>query len=388
MTIKHIGLLNIQRCDSHGAVLLAYAMEHFLLEEGYAVNTIDYKYAGRIVENNVLKKLINKLLIKWKKQLHMSYANKTVCGESVKSEYDIQHSHFEEFRKNLLTLTKEVTNVNDQMVNSFDAIVVGSDVVWKPEIARCIDRELYFLRSPKKEIRKVAYAASIGTNDAEFLEKYEECYENAFDRLDFISVREKSSVSFIKKFTDKQVDVVIDPVFLLDKSEYMKIEKKTDYKVKGSYVYVYILGTNEKAIKLANDFAAKNGLSIVLDINESFELSNLITVPCQSAISAGPQEFLYNLRNASYVMTDSFHATAFSIIYNKPFWVFKRGKISVRMSDLINTFSLGGRMASDTLDDSNIDWVCVNQEILKIRKAGAKWLLNALDNHKERETYE
>ena len=126
MTIKHIGLLNIQRCDSHGAVLLAYAMEHFLLEEGYAVNTIDYKYAGRIVENNVLKKLINKLLIKWKKQLHMSYANKTVCGESVKSEYDIQHSHFEEFRKNLLTLTKEVTNVNDQMVNSFDAIVVGS----------------------------------------------------------------------------------------------------------------------------------------------------------------------------------------------------------------------------------------------------------------------
>lgn len=108
MTIKHIGLLNIQRCDSHGAVLLVYAMEHFLLEEGYAVNTIDYKYAGRIVDNNVLKKLINKLLIKWKKQLHMSYANKTVCGESVKSEYDIQHSHFEEFRKNLLTLTKEV----------------------------------------------------------------------------------------------------------------------------------------------------------------------------------------------------------------------------------------------------------------------------------------
>ena len=122
MTIKHIGLLNIQRCDSHGAVLLAYAMEHFLLEEGYAVNTIDYKYAGRIVENNVLKKLINKLLIKWKKQLHMSYANKTVCGESVKSEYDIQHSHFEEFRKNLLTLTKEVTNVNDQIVNSLSLI--------------------------------------------------------------------------------------------------------------------------------------------------------------------------------------------------------------------------------------------------------------------------
>lgn len=62
MTTKHIGLLNIQRCDSHGAVLLANAMEHFLLEEGCAVNTIDYKYAGRIVENNVLKILLNKIV--------------------------------------------------------------------------------------------------------------------------------------------------------------------------------------------------------------------------------------------------------------------------------------------------------------------------------------
>lgn len=383
MEKEKIGLLNIQHCDSHGAVLLAYALETVLKRWGYTVSTIDYKYAGRIVERNVVKKLVRKFLIKWKKQFHLAYVGETVCGQSVKKEYDSQHENFESFRTAFLHLTREIADVNDEILNSYDVIIVGSDVVWKPEIARCIDREIYFLRSPEERIKKIAYAASIGTSDERVLNEHEKYYAGAFDALDFISVREKSSIPFIKKFASKPVDEVIDPVFLLETNDYTEIEKEPAWGEFKDYIYLYLIGENENAIKLANEFASRRGSKILLDLNCSFELSELITVPCMSAISAGPQEFLYNIRNASYVITDSFHTTAFSILYNKPFWVFNRGNISVRMSDLISTFGLNNRMSVDSLTEDKIEWDTVNQMVDEKRRDGMNWLYSALKDGKE-----
>ncbi len=380
-----VGLLNIQRCDSHGAVLLAYAMETVLRKYGYEVETINYKYAGQLIEKNFIKKIYHKILLKWKKQFRLVYVGKKIGTKSVKKEYDIQHMNFKRFRSTYLHLTSEIISVTDPIINSYDTIIVGSDVVWKPEIVRCIDREIYFLLSPKKEIKKIAYAASIGTDDIDYLQKYSEYYKGAFDELDFISVRELSSISFIEKYTTKKVNHVIDPVFLLHPKEYIPLEHSELKEISERYIYVYALSDNSQMIRLADDFAKRNGLFIIVDMNGGFENIKIFTQPFESVISAGPAEFLYNIRHASYVFTDSFHATAFSLLFNIPFWVFKRGNISVRMTDLLEMFFLDNRFVTNIIDNGDINWDQVNKIIEKKREEGLTFLYSALVKKKKTE---
>lgn len=379
MDKNKIALLNIQKCDSHGAVLLAYALEQILFEQGYDAYNLNYKYAGRIVEKNFHKRFIQKLKIKLTKTFHLAYANNVILGNSVKKEYDLQSKNFDEFRKRYLHLTKEIKDVNDPILKNFNTFIVGSDVVWKPEIARCIDREMYFLKSAPKTARKIAYAGSIGTDDLDFLNQYDSFYRGAFDDLDFISIREQSMIPFVQKYTEKKVVSTIDPVFLLSPEDYMKIEKNSLNSTSGKkYVYVYLIGENRTALEKANELAKNNGLAVLLDLNSKFEYANIITQPAESAISAGPAEFLYNVRNAEYVITDSFHATAFSILFNTPFAVFKRGKISVRMDDLIKRFNIEDRMYTNQLNLQQIDWNRINNQIICERNYGIQYLQEAI----------
>lgn len=402
MRNKSVALLNIQRCDSHGAVLLAYALEKVLTLEGYDVKNLNYKYAGRVVEKNIIKRIIKKLRIKIRKQFHLSYIGQTIKGLPIKSEFDVQSENFRKFRQNNLHLTREITDVHDEILKDFDIFVVGSDVVWKPEIVACEDRELYFLHSVPQDALKISYAGSIGTDDEEVLAAHDSGFHHAFDSLDFVSVREQSMISFIQRYTDKPVKSVIDPVFLLTTEDYLKIEKKPVKILKSAYLYVYSLGGGQRALQEANRFATENQLSVLLDLNDGFSDADLITVAWESAISAGPSEFLYNMRHADYVITDSFHATAFAILFNKPFWVFRRERIgnqqktsgtaclingtsqsanrmgnSIRMADLLDRFSLSDRMYNGSLSGKEIDWNSVNKKIHSEREAGLKYLLGA-----------
>jgi hypothetical protein len=309
---------------------------------------------------------------------------KKINNKSVKQELDIQTKRFSEFRGGNLHLTKEITDVYDAILNEFNAFIVGSDVVWKPEIVGCIDREIYFLRSVPASAIKMAYAASIGTDDKAILEKYDSAYREAFDSLDYISVREQSMVNFVRQYTDQSVVSVIDPIFLLTPEDYQPIENNTQTLVNGKeYVYVYLLSRNETALAEANTLAQKKGLHILLDISEGFEDAKRLTVPFESAISAGPAEFLYNIRHASYVITDSFHATAFSILYNITFWVFRRGKISVRMTDLTERFSVCSRMYEGNITTDPIDWKAINEKIAEERSRGITYLMTGLKGKRD-----
>lgn len=378
-----IALLNIQRCNSHGAVLLAYALEKVLISNGFEVQNIDYKYAGRFIDKNLIEKYFKIIKLKIKNKLHLTYLGKSICDTSLKKEYDMQAKNFSSFRKKFLHLTREVVNVDDKILNNFDIFIVGSDVVWKPEIARCIDREIYFLKTVPKKAKKIAYAASIGTNDKEILDKHEKFYRNAFDDLDYISIREQSMINFVKKYTNKSVKSVIDPVFLLDVKDYIKIEKKPKKVIENKeYIYVYLLSKNERAIRFANKLAKKENISILIDLNDAFKDSDMISVNKVSAINAGPSEFLYNIRHAKYVITDSFHTTAFSILFNRKFWVFPRGKISIRMEDLLDRFNLNFKMVKENISKDVVNWNIINEKIKKERNEGLKYLLGAIKDEK------
>ena len=377
--MKNIGLLNIQRCDSHGAVLLAYAMEKVISSLGYNVNTIDYKYAGRIIEKNKLKKICAVLLLKVKKQLRLSTISAIVCGKNVKKEFDYQRRSFNLFREKYLHLTREITEADDSIFQEYHGYIVGSDVVWKPEIVRCEDRHAYFLMSVPDNKTKISYAGSIGTDREDVLLKYKELYKESFNCLDYISIREQSMISYIQSITSKEVVSTIDPVFLLNQKDYSAIESCNIDKT--NYIYLYLLSGNEEAIRIANQYAEKHNTSIIVDLNEKYHMSKLIKVDSECVISAGPAEFIYNIRHAKYVFTDSFHATAFSLLFNIPLCVFDRGEISVRMRDLLARFKLEKCLYSNgNTGQVEIEWTHVNDIISKEKADGLEYLKGALSD--------
>ena len=144
------------------------------------------------------------------------------------------------------------------------------------------------------------------------------------------------------------------------------------------YIYVYILGNNPIAIKEANQLALKENCSILIDLNENFDNASLLTTNVQSAVSEGPLEFLYNIRHAKYVITDSFHATCFSLINNVPFTVFDRGEVSVRMRDLLKRFNIYDRhYEGNNLRFDLLPWERINKQIEEERKRGIGFLEEA-----------
>ena len=204
----------------------------------------------------------------------------------------------------------------------FDFFVVGSDQVWNYSFAT--DRfDDYFLKftSPKK---RIAFSASIG------VEKLDSKWENVFcenlKKFNRISVREESARNIIEKLVFKEVQVFIDPVMLLSVDEWNKVSIKPKVRMDCPYILTYFLG--DQAIKGSKIeiWAKENNYSIynLLDKNSIL-------------YATGPGEFLSLIANANLVCTDSFHCTAFSIIYSIPFITFDRKGMMCDMSSRLKT---------------------------------------------------
>jgi hypothetical protein len=185
--------------------------------------------------------------------------------------------------------------------------------------------------------KRYSYAASFGVDDIpeEFLEKY----KLWLSQMRTISVREESGRNLIKALTGKEAFVHIDPVMLLTSGDYQKIEEEPQQKIPERYLLVYFLGDVPERYKL---FIAQMAEKLCLKI---LELSELPDTPLYNI---GPQHFLYSLRHADYICTDSFHGTALSVIFEKQFTVFYRQDkdvpMNARIDSLLHKMDLSDRL--------------------------------------------
>ena len=211
----------------------------------------------------------------------------------------------------------------------YDAFITGSDQVWHPHNF-C---PAYLLTFAKGDKKKISYAASIAKSD---LSKEEiDCIVSSISDYTAVSVREEDSAALLRKHCPKEISCVVDPVFLLSDRQWDSISRP--YSVDKPYVLTYFLGENSKSRALARDFAKKNGFKLV-----SFPYLNGAYRKCdwnfgdEQLFNVGPAELLTLIKNAACVFPDSFHATAFSIIYGNSFFVFPREqKDKIDMSNRI-----------------------------------------------------
>ena len=324
---------------NYGGHLQAYALCRTLNSMGADAKQIQYVWCHDVnltIEKRATIKKIGcvDILRKFKNAIYYAKA------KEFPSVYEARKRAFSHFRNELIAHTDRVydkTNIKDAY-SCFDVLVTGSDQVWnlqwyEPE---------FFLDSVPENKTKVAYAASISMNG--FNEAQEEIFTEKLKSFNAISVREKDFCILLKDITTQEIFHCIDPVFLLDSTQWEEIaaEKVLDKK----YIFCYLLGTSKENRKIIKKYAKQNKLKIV-----SFPYlggySNADAFFGDIRINnASPEQFLSLIKNAECVFTDSFHATAFSLIFKKQFFVLDRdghSGMGMRIKDLCRLFDIESR---------------------------------------------
>lgn len=251
-----------------------------------------------------------------------------------------------------------------------DVFIAGSDQIWNPGWIN----PFFFLDFVKNKTKRISYAASMGT--LEIPDNKQEEFLQLVKNFDSISVREKDMVYVISEYTDKNISVNIDPTFLLSAEEWREYQK--EYPIKKPYILVFPLYWDVKLNKKLKELSKKTGLKVVaicMGLSKIFAHKKLYDVD--------PGEFLWLIDNAEYVVTSSFHGTAFSTIFNKQFAAVVNPNAPSRIGCLAEALNIP-LVSIDNLCDNKfrIKYEDINQNILKERENSINYLTRELNVEK------
>lgn len=307
--MKKVGIITFHKSLNYGSALQAWALSRFLMKRNHNVRIVDFTPAN-------YSKLYDLFFIP------------TTIGLLA---YDLLHliwlpfllkrkKHFANFQRNNLPLSStkyDYTKGISKFAEEEDIMICGSDQIWNPT---AVDFDMSFLLEGIHNVKKISYAPSLGQSDF--------CNEKNIDKIinclldyDYISVREDTGAQKLKKLIGekKNISVVLDPTLLLDKDMYEEITSKRFYHQ--PYIFFYSIEFNEAAMKAAIKISHTLNLpvfTLMSSIGSPRYLKYQHTIKLSEG-DAGPSGFLDLVKNAEYIVTDSFHGVAFSIIFEKNF---------------------------------------------------------------------
>lgn len=350
-----VGILTFPNSPSFGASLQMYALYNALKAMEMDVEIINYKNIymrqGKHIkesETNIIKKVLSYLL----------------CYPST--------YRFRKFEKQLLLYPRKTMNEKDnlQKISSrYDCLICGSDQVWNPFVT---DKDLnYFFAFAESGCKKISYAASFGVNEIE--KNYAQKIKAQLSTFDGISIREEQGQKIIEDMLGIKCDIVLDPSMLIEMSEWKKVEKKV-CGLPEHYIARFIFNYDADVEKRIIELSKETGLPIVTiggTLLSKFS-KNKYTGPI------GPQDWLYVIDHADYVVTDSFHGAAFSIIFEKELYVSLASVTNSRLKTLMRTFSIEHRIISGALSSQRIDYVTVKSIMADKREDSLKFLKSSM----------
>lgn len=348
---------------NYGQILQAYALTTYLNQSECDAYLVDYRYdidrCFLAFENNPNLKSFLKIAVKssFIYPLYLRWKDK---------------KHFISFKNKYLKLTNQAYNTVYRLRKnppSADCCVSGSDQIWSVYLPR---PEIYFLAYTNGSSKKVAYASSFGRSSLSVSEQ--EKYAPLLSAYNAIGVREESGVDICSKMGCKS-EWVPDPTILLSKADYSKImHDKSPFKSDKKKVFVYIVGCD-------NDEKLTNAIKGLKDAEVIISADNMVNGLQNSNLSI--PEWIRAINDCDMVLTNSFHGTMFSLIFNKDFYVFERvGKsrmMNVRVNSILNVVQLKSRLISECARDFRlveppIDWDTVSEKFSRWRNIGEKFI--------------
>ncbi|MBR4795386.1 MAG: polysaccharide pyruvyl transferase family protein [Lachnospiraceae bacterium] len=362
-----VGVVTFHRAYNYGACLQAWALQKALKNMGVTPYLINYHLPSMdrlydpIRKKNPILKGLKTIKVYFTKPYHLR--RRKVYRAFFAKNYNLYGDYIDAAQMNNLP---------------FEAYITGSDQVFNTSHTGGVNPAFFlsFVKAPKK---KISYAASLGGDT--FNEGEKDAIKAELKTFDYISVREKGAVSEVSLVSGKDVEVVPDPTMLLTKEDYEELKKP--YKLKGTrdghYILVYMMEHNEELIKLANKISEETGLPIA---QRSYE--KIFNNETELLYEHGPDEFLSIVENADYVLTNSFHGTAFSLIYEKPFLSMLHSKTGLRVIDLLSEVGLKNHILYNASDYSGLgaftieDIDSLRERKSELRSKGMAFLNKAL----------
>ena len=371
-----IGILTLPLHTNYGGILQAYALQTVLERMGHEVEVLDKpEQMHRPLWRNAMTFAKRFALRAFGKNVSLNYQKDYNIRERAKRRYT--KAFIQKYIRRRI-----IDRYGNISPNDYDAIVVGSDQVWRRRYMPGNDVRIAYLEFTKGwDIKRIAYAASFGVDTWEYNPKDTKNALKAIQRFDAVSTREKSGVDLCKNYLDYTSAIqVLDPTMLLDKRDYEKLIEQSDqtYKPDGNLM-LYILDYTEGKREFVNKVAKKLNLR-PFDTNSKYEVKG---ASLDEIVQPPVEQWLRSFRDSSYVITDSFHACVFSILFHKPFIVIgNKSRGLARFQSLLSLFEMEDRMLIDTYDVSlcnkDINWEKVDSKLDKLRADSKSFLEQTL----------
>lgn len=356
-----IGILTFHCAINFGAVLQAFGLSQYLRSLGHNVFVVDYRpayliapyrpfYPLRMCAGKKSWKLVILLIVRELFSLPIRYKRERFFNRFI--------------RENLHLSPLQL----DDKANDFDAFVFGSDQIWNCSLTHS-DAVFWGNASAFEGRKRIAYAASAGS--IKVLD------ENAIANLELfnaVSVREKSLADYLNTISIKKIQTVLDPVLLAGRDVFSAIAITQQ---RSPYLLYFTLDGNTELRVIAERMAKSRNLELIeiMSSNICFSKSNVKHV-------LSVNEFLGLIMNADFVVTKSFHGTAFAILFEREFMVYyDEQEVPERMYSLLNAVELDNRLKHIddlSMDSSPIDWHQVNEKLEQMRVSSRQFLADAL----------
>lgn len=372
---KRIGILTLHKAQNYGAILQAYALVNYLQSADYKAEIIDFSPGRQSVT-----------LSKFVKPNRLGAVKKDILSLINLQYLQKREKDFNTFSNKYLCLSHERDIKSEELsaiAQKYDAVVCGSDQIWNPRLA---GSDIGFFLPEGEGFRRIAYAASLGKG---YLteHKHPEKIRKALLNYNSIAVREKTTKDRLQDFCTypKNIEIVVDPTILVGKEPFYNLAGKKQ--VNEKYVFLYSVNLRQNTCDAAELISKRTGLPVYTmlsgPVNNRWLKMNKHIAPGD----VGPEGFLAMLRDAEFVVTDSFHGTVFSLLFHKRFFVVcdvtNSGELiwDERIGFLCDTFNIGDRLikAEDIVNislDNEPHW----EEVDRIREEQARHSINYLEN--------
>lgn len=382
---KKIGIVTTFWSKNYGAALQAFAMQTFLENNGYETLFINYQ-ESRIIKPkesswSKIKNAINEHRVISLCNSFKVRINSYIWEKKYQKKIAIRESAFENFVDRYLNIGDKCNNLDEVKKNyiNIDCFVCGSDQIWNPLVYGFSD--FHFL-SFVEDKKRIAYAPSIAKTTL----TDEECKNiiKKIEKFDAVSVRESASEKRLCEYLPSlNIRTVLDPTFLISRETWNNYFKNI-IKSNEKYILVYLLSYNqfdEHVFQIINKIATEKKLKVIeLPFSEKISFKS---VKWEKRFNVSPAEFMSFLINAEIIVTNSFHATALSIINNKEFYVVsnsEKHETQSRIDNILEIFNLTSRyIKGSEVEKSHINYESVNNIKNSLIEKDKKWFLKSIE---------
>lgn len=366
-----IAILTLPLHINFGGILQCYALQTVLEHMGHNVTVLnpDLEKVDLSTRVEILSKRLIKTLLRKESKFY-----------GWKTDDEVTRKHTQSFIKKYIHIGN-VTDLSLMREDDFDAIVVGSDQIWRPLYYKPIANGYLKFAKDWTTIRRVAYAASFGTDVWEYSSQETEECASLLNLFDTVSVREYSGKYLCKKYLGKDAVQVLDPTLLLSKEDYLNLVGKSHVVRRNGGLCYYFLDITPEKLRLTKEIAEKRKLVPYSGNNPNSEKYYL---HFEERVQLPVEQWLASMMDASLVVTDSFHGCVFSILFNKPFLALGNVERGMdRFNSLLSLFGLERNLIHDynrefPMWNVCLDWKKINERLEAFKKTSLHFLDSSL----------